>query len=385
MHDWVDLARRYVPPWIRRGLQRVVGLQGVKRRYRERQNPLARVLAGDENRSGSPIRFGIVRNSAQYHKHFVQACIEESVPFRVLDLYREDWLQKVRDAGCQVLLVWPDATRTDLAAMVKDRISILSSLGLPSVPSGREIWMYEDKRRTAYWLEAKQLPHPRTWIFYEREEAERFASACQLPIVFKLPFSAAGTGVRILRSRFALKAVVRKALGRGFVAAGYDRRDRQWGSVLLQEYLPEAREWRLVRIGASYFGHPKGRRGDLHSGSGRVEWTPPEVRHLDLLHSVTEAGGFRYMDVDVLETPDGRLYVNELQAVFGASTSVDQLRRDGVPGRMLRVSDGRWEFEAGDYARNACANARIRDVLDRWPRPDGADLEVPSWPSDGRR
>lgn len=72
------------------------------------------------------------------------------------------------------------------------------------------------------------------------------------------------------------------------------------------------------------------------------------------------------MDVDVFETPDGSLLVNELQTVFGASVSVDQLRVNGVPGRMTRSTDGQWVFEPGDYARNACANERVRDALARW-------------------
>ena len=366
MSAWLKFVRRWVPPRVRHTVQRFVSLQALKLRDRERNNPLADMVSSDENREGSPVRFGIVRNMAQYHRHFVQACLEESVPFRVLDLYRDDWLSIVQNSGCRVLLVWPDAIRTDWSTMIKDRVAVLEALGYPAVPSSAEIWMYEDKKRMAYWLQAQGLPHPRTWIFYDRDAAECFVAKCALPVVLKTNFGAAGAGVWILRRRGALRSAVRRAFTRGFVPAGHERRDRQWGSVILQEFLPEVREWRMVRIGDASFGHPKGRRGEFHSGSGRVEWDLPEPRHLDLLHRVTEAGGFRSMDVDVFETPDGRLWVNELQAVFGASLAIDQLRRDGVPGRMIRTVDGSWRFESGDFARNACANARIRDTLQLW-------------------
>jgi hypothetical protein len=203
-------------------------------------------------------------------------------------------------------------------------------------------------------------------VFTTRAEAEAFASACELPIVFKTGFGGAAAGVRILRRRRDLRAVVRRAFGRGHVAAGHDYRDREWGRLLLQEYLPEVREWRMVRIGDSYFGHPKSRLGEFHSGSGRVEWDAPGPHLLDLLHRVTEQGQFRSMDVDLFETQDGRLLVNELQTVFGASTSVDQMRLDGIPGRMVRMETGAWQFEPGDFARNACANTRILDALKLW-------------------
>lgn len=71
------------------------------------------------------------------------------------------------------------------------------------------------------------------------------------------------------------------------------------------------------------------------------------------------------MDVDVFETPDGRLLVNELQAVFGASVAIDQSRVDGKAGRYVRASGGGWEFQEGDFARNACANGRVLDALER--------------------
>ncbi len=364
--NWVDAARRWVPPAWRHWAQRWVNLSAVKLREAERCNPLAEVTAGDDNRAGSPVRFGILRNAAQYHAHYVRACLELGVPFRVLDLARSDWLEQVEASGCEVLLVWPDAFLSIWNRMVKERLRVLEeALGYAAVPSSREIWMYEDKRRMAYWLQAHRIPHPRTWIFYDPAEAAAFAARCELPMVFKLNFGAAATGVWIVRSRRELQRRIRRAFRHGLAGRGMDRRDREWGAVLLQEYLPGVKEWRLVRIGDSYFGHPKGRRGDFHSGSGVALWDAPEPRHLELLHRVTETGGFRSMDVDVFETADGRLLVNELQAVFGASVAVDQCRVDGRPGRFVRREGGRWEFEAGDFARNACANERIRDALAR--------------------
>lgn len=364
--SWVDHARRWVPrPW-RHWLQRFFSLSEIKLRERERLNPLAGVTTGDDNRAGSPVRFGIVRNAAQYHAHFVRACQEMGVPFTVLDLARSDWLERVEQSGCEVLLVWPDAFLSVWNRMVKERVQVLEgTLGFPAVPSSREIWMYEDKRRMAYWLQAHAVPHPRTWVFHELAEAEGFAADCDLPIVFKTNFGASGTGVWILRSRRDLLRLVRRVFRWGLVGRGMDPRDREWGAVLLQEYLPDVKEWRLVRVGDSYFGHPKGRVGEFHSGSGVAFWDAPEPRHLGFLHSVTEAGGFRSMNVDVFETQDGRLLVNELQAVFGASVAIDQSRVDGKPGRYVRTDQGTWEFEPGDFARNACASERIRDALAR--------------------
>jgi hypothetical protein len=367
MTAWVDHARQWVPRRLRHWLQRFVSLGELKERWRSDSDPLAGVEASDDNPSGCPIRIGILQNRAMYHTHYVRACLDLGLPFRVIDLGGDGWLSALKKGECSLFLAWPDATQTPWAKVYKDRCDVIEhELGLTIVPSSRERWMYEDKFRLRDWLVANEIPHPRTWVFTRREEARAFATECALPIVFKTGFGGAAAGVQIVRTRRALLEIVRKAFGRGHAPAGHDHRDREWGRLLLQEYLPEVREWRMVRIGDSYFGHPKGRVGDFHSGSKRVEWDSPSWPLLDLLHRVTEVGGFRSMDVDVFETPDGRLLVNELQTVFGTSTSVDQMRKDGVPGRMARLAEsGSWVFEPGDFARNACANERIRDALNR--------------------
>ncbi len=364
---WLEAARRWVPRKVRHGVQRVVPLTQVKLRHAERSNPFADVVSSDEDTYGAGVVFGIVRNVAQYHRHYVAACLEMGVPFRVLDLSGPDWVQRVRGSGCGVFLVWPDAHLASWNMMIKDRVEVMEhELGLPVFPPAREIWLYEDKRRMAYWLEAHKIPHPKTWVFYDRASCEAFVRSCVLPIVFKTAFGAAATGVRIFRDRGKLLRWVRKAFGRGIAPGGYDCRERERGSVLLQEYLADVKEWRLVRIGNSFFGHMKGSRSGFHSGSGVVGWAVPEERHLAFLESVTEVAGFRSMDVDVFETPEGSLLVNELQTVFGASHSVDQLRLNGRPGRFVRGDDGSWRFEEGDFARNHCANERIRYVLEEW-------------------
>lgn len=365
--NWVDVARTVVPKRLRYALQRLVSLRDLKLRLRRQNDPLADVVAGDDNPTGSPVRFGIVRNSAMYHTQFVRACQEVGVPFRVIDLASADWLEEVSDAGCDVLFVWPDAVLSQWNRMIKDRATVLESeLGYAVVPSSRELWLYEDKRRTAYWLVANGFPSPETWVFYDRAEAGAFAESCRLPVVFKTSFGAAASGVAIVRSRGALKRLIRKAFSRGIAPGGTDWRDRQWGSIILQQYLPDVGEWRVVRIGDSFMSRFKERRGDFHSGAGVVRWGTPSREVLDLAREVTEVGGFRSMGVDIFETRSGEVLVNELQAVVGPIRESNMERGSEHRGRWLFDSaTGEWSFESGDFYRNACANLRVIDALER--------------------
>ncbi|MGY6629521.1 MAG: hypothetical protein ACXIUL_00800 [Wenzhouxiangella sp.] len=366
LFNLLELIRRWMPPPLRRAVQRWLPLGGLKQRWRHAREPLASILSGDENLVGIERPVGIVANRAQYHCLYVRACLEMGVPFRVIDLSAENWLEKARSCACTRFLVWPDATESPWAQLFKDRCELLAmQLGMEVYPGHADCWVYENKYRLRDWLIANDLPHPRTWVFTDREAALSFADQASLPLVMKTGFGAAATGVQIIRHRAALRRQVKRAFGRGFAPDGHDRRDLEWGRVLLQEYLPDVVEWRLVRIGESYFGHPKGKRGDFHSGSGRVDWTFPQARHLDLLHQVCEKGGFSSMAADLFETPDGRLLINELQTVFGASTSIHQMMQDGKPGRVIRQENGSWLFESGDFARNCCANLRVLSLIER--------------------
>ncbi len=65
--------------------------------------------------------------------------------------------------------------------------------------------------------------------------------------------------------------------------------------------------------------------------------------------------------MDVFETQDGRMLINELQSVFWAIDPA-QMYVNGIPGRYKRIGD-QFVFEEGRFCRNACCNARIEDLL----------------------
>lgn len=316
---------------------------------------------------GSPCRLGIIHEYFQYHKHYIAACREMGISYRLIDITGNDWVERVRKSGCDAFLVWPSSGRHAWRDLFDDRLRIMEAdLGLLVYPTLKETWLYEDKCRERDWMLAKGISHPQTWIFYSLKDAESFAQNAILPVVVKTRLGAANCGVWIVKSRPQLKQLIRNAFSRGLLARNRYRSEYESGFIFIQEFLPDVREWRMVRMGDSYFGHMKGKLGEFHSGSGKVDWTPPEAKHLDLLKHVTDIGGFTSMDVDLFETPDGKLYVNELQTVFGASVSIDQSRVDGKPGRFIQdPTTGAWIFEEGDFARNACCNVRVQEVLKR--------------------
>ena len=242
--------------------------------------------------------------------------------------------------------------------------------------------------RTNDWLTVHDVPHPQTWAFWDRDEAISFIEQAELPLVFKTDLGSTASGVEIVRTRKHGRRLISTCFGKGYLSHRQDPRDRVWGAILFQQYIPDAKEWRMVRIGDSYFGQQKIRQGEFHGGTRLVAWYPPPGELLDFCRNVTDKGSFLSMDLDIFETLDGRYLVNELHAVFGCTTleegrkglhpvplSDEQKRRilayttpyemlvDGRAGRYVRTPDGQsWRFEEGLFCRNACCDLRVATV-----------------------
>jgi glutathione synthase/RimK-type ligase-like ATP-grasp enzyme len=363
IYNRMESYKKYVPPFIRgfiRSHWNMVSYDGYRRQL---YNPHSKE-PNDFNVPGSPCRLGIIKELFQYHKSYITACRELGISYRLIDISGSDWIDRIQDAECDAFLLWPSSVPTPLKDMFDDRIRILvEDLGKTIYPSLKETWLYESKRRQHYWLTANGIPHPKTWVFYSLADAQDFMKKHSLPITLKTNSGGAASGVYILRNRKQANKTIRAAFKDGIRIRRNDPLDRQRGAVYLQEYFKDFREWRMVRIGESYFGHLKERVGDFHSGSGKVGWEAPSKKMLAFLRMVTEKGAFTSMDVDVFETPNGML-VNELQTVFGASVAVDQMKIDGTVGRYTyQKENGAWVFEAGDFARNACANLRVEYLV----------------------
>src|SRR5690606_5568935 len=214
-------------------------------------------------------------------------------------------------------------------------------------------------RAQYYWLDVNNYPIPNTWVFYEIEEAVNFLTTAYYPLVFKSNLGASASGVYIVRSKKEAISMATSFLRRGYRMKGSKSKQRQKGSLYIQQYLSNVKEWRMVRIGDSYFGHGKDMTGQFHSGSGKANWDMPPKKAFDLLIEITKRGNFTSMDVDIFEAPDGSLYVNELQTVFGNSIAKEQMKVDGVPGRYVIGAGGDFVFEPGSFCENHLCNLRL--------------------------
>lgn len=303
----------------------------------------------------------------EVNKYFIQTCKELDIEYEIFDPLREDFISEVKKSNIEIFLVRP-SHKTQLARqMFLEKVEIIASeLGKEVYPTIKEQKIYEAKRTLAYFLQANNIAHPKTWIFYDKKEAMTFIETSKFPLVFKTHNGAGASGVEILKSKNHAKKVVNACFNNYYLNKSItDYRDIDYGYVLLQEFIKDAREHRIIKIGKSWFGHEKALNGqsEFMSGSGVNLWTRPTAKILDFCRDIAEKHDFTTMCFDIFEDKNGNFLVNELQTWFG-SYNPSQLYIDGVPGRLI-YNEPEYVFEKGLFNHNQSLALIIVDLIER--------------------
>lgn len=343
------------------------------------------------------LHFIILRNElSDDHYLWEKACLEfkDILSYSIVDLTKYDWLEKIQEKPADALLAKPGGINGMFKQLYDERIYVLERvLGYKIFPSAEEIFIYENKRFLAAWLKANMIPHPATYVFYNQGEALNFLSGKSFPIVAKTNIGASGSGVRILKSsKEAVEYTKNTFLGKGasqrigpnlekggllkrafyYVLnpskigkklAIYQSRKLgiQKGVVIFQHYIPHDFEWRVVRIGHSFFAHKKLLKYKKASGSLLKRYDNPPMGLFDFVKDITDKHRLFSQAVDLFETPAGYM-VNEMQCIFGQSDPF-QMKVDGKIGRYIHFN-GNWVFEEGDFNQIESYVLRVKFLLE---------------------
>jgi [lysine-biosynthesis-protein LysW]--L-2-aminoadipate ligase len=205
----------------------------------------------------------------------------------------------------------------------------LESLGIPAVSSHRVVANCGDKMLTSSLLEEAGLPTPRTVVAFSPETALEAIEEMGYPVVLKPLFGSWGRLLARINDRDAAEALVEHKATLG----GYLH-----GIFYIQEYVGKpGRDIRAVVVGDEVV-HCIYRQSEhwitntARGGEGLPCTVTPTI--YDLALSATRAVGGGIVAVDLLETPDGRLLVCEVNHTPEFHSSVHMSVED-IPGKMV--------------------------------------------------
>ena len=337
---------------------------------------------------------GIVRNEyPDSADDWINACKKKGIKYQVIDLSSSDWYEQITESDFDFLLLQPSGSFERFKTMYDERIHIVcNEMKLQTYPSYDECIIYENKKMLSYFLQTRNIPHPQTYIFYNYNEAIQFLNQVNLPIVVKTSIGAAGSGVKIIRDKCRAISYLKRAFkGKGIKRRfGPNRvtgnpkkwllkavnspryflnkvsnylevnRNSQFGYVIFQEYIDHDFEWRIVKIGDSYFAHKKIKVIDKASGGKVKQFGMPDVKVMNFVDELCSRNKLNFVCVDLFESDKGYL-VNEVQCVFGIPYGYLMKVGDDV-GRIRKIKC-EWTFEPGDFTTNHCNDLRLEYVL----------------------
>jgi hypothetical protein len=340
------------------------------------------------------IKVGIIRNElSNTADDWIIACNNRNIDYQVIDLSANNWLEQVRKDNFVFYLIQPPGSYERFKTMFDERLYIIcNELRLKTFPSFTESIIYENKKMLSYYLNAHNIPHPETFIFYNYDEAKNFVDNTELPFVAKTSIGASGSGVKVIRKyNEALRYIndafkskgIRRRFGPNRVTGSPQKwakksikepsyflkrlkyyleinRNTQFGYVIFQTYIPHNYEWRIVKIGEFYFAHKKIKIKDKASGAKVKQFGFPDISVMDFVEDLCNQNNFNCVCLDIFESGTGFL-VNEIQCVFGIPYGYLSKVNDKI-GRFVKYQ-GTWTFEEGDFTKNNCCDLKLEIAL----------------------
>lgn len=331
-------------------------------------------------------------NNPEMSRKWELACEKKQLKYKPINLLRDDWFDMLRKFHPDFCVTRPPGDIQLNKKIFDEKIFFLENFTNYKVyPGFLATYIYENKSALNWFLETNNIPHPKTFVSSSKEEAISYIQQSKTPIVAKTIIGAAGSGVKIFHLKSKAQDYVEKAFKTGIkrrygpnrktgspkswmkkAVASPDyffkklrqykerNQDVQKNMVLFQEYIPHDYEWRIAKIGASYFTYKKLKIGEMTSGSKEFEYGPPPKELLGFTKQLCERFNFSFMTVDVFYS-GGQIYVNELQTIFGHKNPYICKVND-KPGRYIH-QNGEWIFEAGNFNTNESYDLRLETAV----------------------
>ncbi|WP_271406751.1 ATP-grasp domain-containing protein [Tenacibaculum soleae] len=323
------------------------------------------------------MKLGILTDFYNEYELYEKSCIELGVDYVIIDFLSSNWLNNIKEnLDCDGYLVRPSHDFQEHNDVYMERLYFLNTtMNKKIYPSYNELKLYENKRNMATWLEIYHVPHPETTVFLDKKEALNFIDKTEYPIVFKSNTGAGATGVEIIKNKGKATKIIKNIFGRfnPLLTLGNPKKKRKFNIniplfgdsqkhvVLIQKFHAIKWEWRIIKIGNSYFGHQKLLDGEFASGSGKVGWVTPPTHLLEMVRNICDKGNFYSMAVDIFETENEEFLVNELQSIFGSYLDY-QMIVDGEKGRYIFEND-KFVFQKGVFNKYGSNLLRIEHFI----------------------
>lgn len=160
------------------------------------------------------MKLGIHHRKGYYSDRWIAYCIEKGVDYKVVNCYEDNIIEQLND--CDALMWHHMHVDYRDALFAKQLLFAVQQSGKVVFPDFETGWHFDDKLGQKYLFEALGQNLARTYVFYTKNEAFKWANEASYPKVFKLRGGASSSHVHLTNSKRQAKRFIRRAFGTGF-------------------------------------------------------------------------------------------------------------------------------------------------------------------------
>ena len=157
----------------------------------------------------------IFKHSTQWIGEWIDYCEQNNIPYEIVNCYHYDIINKLSKYSA---LLW-NFSNFVIADLLEARniLNIASQNGLAVFPDYNTSWHFDDKVAESYALQAVSAPAPKSWVFYEYSECEKWLKdKAKYPIVAKLRCGSGANNVKLLKNYSQARRYAKRMFGAGF-------------------------------------------------------------------------------------------------------------------------------------------------------------------------
>ena len=145
------------------------------------------------------MKLAIHKSKWGFSKDWITYCKEKKIPFKIVNCYDSDIIDQIQD--CDVLFWHHHHTLAKDKIFAKQLLFAVQQSGTKVFPDFNSGWHFDDKLGQKYLLEAVGAPLVPTYVFYSRQEANKWLDSATFPKVFKLRGGAGSTNVKLVYTK----------------------------------------------------------------------------------------------------------------------------------------------------------------------------------------
>jgi glutathione synthase/RimK-type ligase-like ATP-grasp enzyme len=176
-------------------------------------------------------------NTGSFGNYWVEYCKKNNIQYKIVDCYNNDIIDKLSD--CDALMWHHSHMNPKDILFAKQLLYSIEHSGKIVFPDFRTNWHFDDKLGQKYLFEALNCQAVKTYAFYKKEDALKWAENTTYPKVFKLRGGAGSWNVSLIKNKRNANKIISKAFGCGFKQ--YDA----WSNI--------NERWRKFRLGKINF------------------------------------------------------------------------------------------------------------------------------------